>query len=85
MIIRPPAVEPDSQLQLRLCRWGLRASLGREVQLERYFALGLKLLSLGCSVGMSFGDLLDSRPAPHIGAENGPPQKTGPTKHQTVR
>ena len=47
MIIRPPAVEPDSQLQLRLCRWGLRASLGREVQLERYFALGLKLLSLG--------------------------------------
>ena len=49
MIIRPPAVEPDSQLQLRLCRWGSRASLGREVQLERYFALGLKLLSLGYS------------------------------------
>jgi hypothetical protein len=47
MIIRPPAVEPDSQLQLRLCRWGLRASLGREVQLERYFVLGLKLLYLG--------------------------------------
>ena len=51
MIIRPPAVEPDSQLQLRLCRWGLRASLGREVQLERYFALGLKLLSLGYPAG----------------------------------
>jgi hypothetical protein len=47
MIIHPPAVEPDSQLQLRLCRWGLRASLGREVQLKRYFVLGLKLLSLG--------------------------------------
>jgi hypothetical protein len=47
MIIRPPAVEPDSQLRLRLCLWGMHASLAREVQLERYFALGLKLLSLG--------------------------------------
>lgn len=47
MIIRPPAVEPDSQLQLRLCPRGVRASLGREVQLVRYFTLGLKLLSLG--------------------------------------
>jgi len=47
MIIRPPAVEPDSQLQLRLCRRGVRASLGREVQLVRYFVLGLKLLSPG--------------------------------------
>lgn len=47
MIIHPPAVEPNSQLQLRLCRWGMRASLGQEVQLVRYFVLGLKLLSLG--------------------------------------
>ena len=47
MIIRPPDVEPDSQLQLRLCPWGAHASLGREVQWDRYFALGLKLLSLG--------------------------------------
>ena len=46
MIIRPPAVEPDSQLQLRLCRRGTRASLAREFQLERYFTLGLKVLSL---------------------------------------
>jgi hypothetical protein len=46
MIIRPPAVEPDSQLQLRFCRRGVRASLGREVQSERYFTLGLKVLSL---------------------------------------
>jgi hypothetical protein len=45
MIIRPPAVEPDSQLQKRLCRRRLRASLDRRVHLERYFALGLKVLS----------------------------------------
>lgn len=45
MIIRPPNVEPDSQLQKRLCRQRLRASLGRRVHLERYFALGLKVLS----------------------------------------
>jgi hypothetical protein len=45
MIIHPPAVEPNSQLQLRLCRRPARASLGRKVQFKRYFALGLKLLS----------------------------------------
>jgi hypothetical protein len=45
MIIRPPAVEPDSQLQYRLCRRGVRASLDREIQLGRYFTLGLKVLS----------------------------------------
>jgi len=45
MIIRPPAVEPVSQLQLRVCRGCLQASLDREVQLDRYFPLGLKLLS----------------------------------------
>lgn len=45
MIIRPPAVEPDSQLQLRLCGRGARASLGREIQFERYFVLGPKVLS----------------------------------------
>jgi hypothetical protein len=49
MIIRPPAAEPDSQLQLRLCRRGVRASLDREVQLGRYFLLGPKVLSLGHS------------------------------------
>jgi hypothetical protein len=47
MIIRPPAVEPDSQLQLRLCRRGVRASLDRGFQLGRYFPLGLKVLSYG--------------------------------------
>ena len=46
MIIRPPAVEPNSQLQFRLCRRAAWASLVREVHLERYFALGLKVLSL---------------------------------------
>jgi hypothetical protein len=45
MIIRPPAVESDSQLQKRFCRRRLRASLDRGVHLERYFALGLKVLS----------------------------------------
>jgi hypothetical protein len=45
MIIRPPAVEPYSQLQKRLCGRGLRASLGREVQLGQYSTLGLKILS----------------------------------------
>jgi hypothetical protein len=53
MIIRPPAVEPDSQLQKRLCRQALRASLGRRVQLERYFDLGLKVLSFRYSRGRS--------------------------------
>lgn len=47
MIIRPPAVEPVSQLQLRVCRRCLRASLGQEVQLDRYFPLGRKLQSPG--------------------------------------
>jgi len=46
MIIHPPAVEPNSQLQLRLCRRAARASLGRKVQFKRYLALELKLLSL---------------------------------------
>jgi hypothetical protein len=45
MIIRPPAVEPDSQLQLRLCWQSAQASLDREIQLGRYFTLGLKVLS----------------------------------------
>ena len=45
MIIRPPAVEPGFQLQIRLCRRDARASLGREVQLGQYFTLGLKILS----------------------------------------
>jgi hypothetical protein len=62
MIIRPPAVEPNSQLQLRLCRWAVRASVVRQYQLHRYFPVGLKVLSLG-----------------HF-AENGPPQKAGPTR-----
>jgi hypothetical protein len=45
MIIRPPAIEADSQLQKRLCRRGLRASVVHKVHLEGYFALGLKVLS----------------------------------------
>ena len=85
MIIHPPAVEHDSQLQLRLCRWALWASLVREVHSNRYLALGLKVLSSGCSVVTSFGNLIDSPPAPRVGVENGPPQKAGPTKkHETV-
>jgi hypothetical protein len=47
MIIRPPAVEPNSQLQLRLCLGAVKASLVREVHFHRYFSLGLKVLSLG--------------------------------------
>jgi hypothetical protein len=47
MIIRPPAVEPDSQLQKRLCGQRLRVSLGRRVHLKRYFAIGLKVLFYG--------------------------------------
>jgi hypothetical protein len=47
MIIRPPAVEPNSQLQLRLCWWGAAASLVREVHFDRYFPLGLQVQSLG--------------------------------------
>ena len=46
MIIHPPAIEADSQLQKRLCRRGLRASVVHRVHLEGYFALGLKVLSL---------------------------------------
>ena len=46
MIIRPPAVEPDSQLQKQLCRQALQASLVREVQLNWYPTLGLKVLPL---------------------------------------
>ena len=45
MTIRPPAIEADSQLQNRLCRRGLRASVAHTVHLEGYFALGLKVLS----------------------------------------
>ena len=67
MIIRPPAVEPNSQLQLRLCRWAVRASVVRQYQLHRYFPVGLKVLSLG-----------------HF-AENGPPQKAGPTRARDCR
>ena len=44
MIIHPPAVEPVFQLQLRVCRRRVQASLAREVQMGRYFPLGLKLL-----------------------------------------
>jgi hypothetical protein len=51
MIIRPPAVEPYSQLHKGLCRRGLRASLGQEVQSRQYFLLGLKILSLKYSRG----------------------------------
>jgi len=47
MIIRPPLVEPNSQLQLRLCRGAVKASLVRQVQFNRYFSLGLKVLSPG--------------------------------------
>ena len=47
MIIRPPGVEPYSQLQLRFCRRGASASVEQEVHLVRYFAVGLKLLYLG--------------------------------------
>jgi hypothetical protein len=47
MIIHPPAIEADFQLQKRLCRRGLRASLGQEVQMRRYPVLGLKVLALG--------------------------------------
>ena len=46
MIIRPPAIETDSQLQKQLCQWGLRASLVREVHLNWYLLLGRKVLSL---------------------------------------
>jgi len=49
MIIRPPAIEADSQLQKLLCRRGLRASVVHRVHLEGYFALGLKVLSSRCS------------------------------------
>ena len=45
MIIHPPATEADSQLQIRLCRWGLRESVVRTVHLGRYSVLGLKILS----------------------------------------
>jgi hypothetical protein len=45
MIIRPPATEADFQLQKRLCRWVLRASVVRRVHLGRYSVLGLKILS----------------------------------------
>ena len=65
MIIHPPAIEADSQLQKRLCRRGLRASVVRRVHLEGYFALGLKVLS--------FGRLKHAE-------RSGPPQKAGPTK-----
>jgi hypothetical protein len=50
MIIRPPALEPNSQLQNRLCRWGLRASVARQVQSGRYSVLGLKILASECLV-----------------------------------
>jgi hypothetical protein len=53
MIIRPPAVEPNSQLQLRLCRWAVAASLDRQFQLHRYFPLGLKILSRGHSANQT--------------------------------
>jgi hypothetical protein len=49
MIIHPPAIEADSQLQKRFCRWGLRASVVHRVHLEGYFALGLKVLSFNYS------------------------------------
>ena len=45
MIIRPPAIEADFQLQKQLCRQGLRESVGRRVHLGRYSVLGLKILS----------------------------------------
>ena len=45
MIIRPPSIEADSQLQNRLCRRGLWASVARQIQLGRYSVLGLKVLS----------------------------------------
>jgi len=54
MIIRPPAIEADSQLQKRLCRWGLRASVVHRVHLKEYFALGLKVLSFNYSNNESF-------------------------------
>lgn len=46
MIIRPPAIEADSQLQKRLCLQGLYASVGRRIHSEGYLALGLKVLAL---------------------------------------
>ena len=52
MIIHPPVIEADSQLQKRLCRWGLRASLAHTVHSEGYFVLGLKVLS---SRGLKIG------------------------------
>jgi hypothetical protein len=54
MIIRPPAIEADSQLQKRLCRRGLRASVAHRVHLEGYFALGLKILSSDYSKSEGF-------------------------------
>jgi hypothetical protein len=54
MIIRPPAIEADSQLQKRLCRRGLRASVVQRVHLEGYLALGLKVLSFNYSDQESF-------------------------------
>ena len=46
MIIHPPAIEADSQLQKQLCRWGLRASVAQQVQSGRYSVLGLKIQAL---------------------------------------
>jgi hypothetical protein len=54
MIIRPPAIEADSQLQKRLCRQGLRASVARTIHSEGYLALGLKILSSNYSNSEGF-------------------------------
>ena len=47
MIIHPPAIEADSQLQERLCPQGLRASVAQRIHSEGYLALGLKVLAFG--------------------------------------
>jgi len=80
MIIHPPAVEPVSQLQLRVCRRRVRASLVREVQLDRYFPLGPKLQSLGVSATggqFRFGhaECSGSPRKPVRGAENTPQRR----------
>jgi len=84
MIIRPPAIEPNSQLQYGLCRWAGMASLAREVHLRRYFRLGPKVLSSG---GLPFGGRFRFKQATRCGP---PPflrqgkQKAGPTRQEAT-
>jgi hypothetical protein len=71
MIIHPPAIEADSQLQKRLCRRGLRASLAHTVHLEGYLALGLKVLSLR-RLAIRRTVSIPARKAQRLASEGGP-------------